>query len=181
MEHHYDAYADAGESAPTGCESDTRVPEGFTLAAQCGGDDLKAGQTTERKATELSAIACKEESVRSCYVGAVGVVLAVGIALSHSAPARAQGAPLEFKIYCSRCHGENGKGDGPDAATLKTHPRNFTDCGKMATISDATMFQAIKNGGASVNLSSDMPAWSAGLDDDQIHDLMKYIRGFCKK
>ena len=123
----------------------------------------------------------KEESVRSSYVGAVVVVLAVGMSLLRAAPARAQGAPLDFKIYCSRCHGENGKGDGPDAATLKTHPRNFTDCDTMSKISDATMFEAIKNGGAAVNLSSDMPAWSAGLDDGQIHDLIKYIRGFCKK
>ena len=119
--------------------------------------------------------------MRSSYVGAVVVVLTLGIPLSRPTRARAQGAPLDFKIYCSRCHGENGQGDGPDAGTLKTHPRNFTDCPTMSKISDATMFEAIKNGGASVNLSSDMPAWSAGLDDDQIHALMKYIRGFCKK
>lgn len=117
----------------------------------------------------------------SSYVGAVCLLLATGVLLSYPAPARAQGAPLEFKIYCSRCHGENGQGDGPDAATLKAHPRNFTDCATMAKISDQTMFQAIKNGGAAVNLSSDMPAWSAGLGDNQIRDLIKYIRGFCKK
>lgn len=109
--------------------------------------------------------------------------LVSAIALVGMSPitASAQGAALEYKIYCSRCHGMNGKGDGPDAATLKTHPRDFADCAVMAKISDATRFKAIKDGGASVGLSSDMPAWGAGLSDSQIHDLMKYIAGFCKQ
>ena len=114
-------------------------------------------------------------------VMAAAAALFAGICLSSAAPARAQGAALDFKIYCSRCHGENGQGDGPDAGTLKTHPRNFTDCATMSKISDDTMFKAIKDGGASVNLSSDMPSWAAGLDDGQIHDLIKYVREFCKK
>jgi hypothetical protein len=31
-----------------------------------------------------------------------------------------------FAQYCVTCHGENGKGDGPAAASLKPQPRNFT-------------------------------------------------------
>jgi cytochrome c oxidase cbb3-type subunit III len=95
--------------------------------------------------------------------------------------ARAQDASLLYKVYCARCHGFTGHGDGADAGTLKTAPRNFTDCKLMHTISDDTMFNAIKDGGAAVNLPNDMPSWSAGLSDDQIHALMKYIRGFCQK
>lgn len=97
------------------------------------------------------------------------------------AAANAQDVSLLFKIYCSRCHGDSGNGDGADAGTLKTHPRQFSDCKLMGTISDDTMFKAIKGGGAAVNLPDDMPSWSAGLSDDQIHALMKYIRGFCHK
>jgi len=98
-----------------------------------------------------------------------------------SAVAQAQDASLLFKVYCARCHGFEGHGDGADAGTLKTHPRDFTDCKLMQTIPDDTMFKAIKDGGAAVNLPDDMPSWSAGLSDDQIHALMKNIRGFCTK
>ena len=94
---------------------------------------------------------------------------------------RAQDAALLYKVYCGRCHGFEGHGDGADAGTLKTHPRDFTNCKLMATISDDTMFKAIKDGGAAVNLPNDMPSWSAGLSDDQIHSLMAYIRKFCPK
>lgn len=103
-------------------------------------------------------------------------VLAVG-----SSPVHAQNAKLSFKIFCARCHGEDGKGNGPDGASLSTHPQDFRNCAEMKKISNATMFQAIKGGGASVGLSGDMPPWGQGLSDDQIHALMKYIRGFCKK
>lgn len=88
---------------------------------------------------------------------------------------------LTFKIYCARCHGETGHGDGADAATLKAHPRNFTDCATMTKISDQTMFKAIKEGGASVGVSKEMPAWGSSLGDDEIHSVMNYVRHFCKK
>jgi mono/diheme cytochrome c family protein len=51
----------------------------------------------------------------------------------------------------------------------------------MAKITDDTMLHAIKDGGGSVGLSSDMPAWNQGLSDDQIKGLVQYIRAFCKK
>jgi cytochrome c oxidase cbb3-type subunit 3 len=51
----------------------------------------------------------------------------------------------------------------------------------MGTIPDDTMFKAIKDGGAAVNLPNDMPSWSAGLSDDQIHSLMAFIRKLCPK
>jgi cytochrome c oxidase cbb3-type subunit 3 len=45
----------------------------------------------------------------------------------------------------------------------------------------ATMFQAIKGGGSSVGLSDDMPNWNIDLTDDEIHDLVAFVRTFCKK
>src|SRR5262249_12871854 len=93
--------------------------------------------------------------------------------------ALAQDAALLFKVYCARCHGFSGHGDGADAGTLKTQPRDFTDCKLMRTISSDTMFKAIKDGGTAVNLPNDMPSWSAGFSDDQINSLIAYIKGFC--
>lgn len=110
-----------------------------------------------------------------------GLAAALLIVAGLRATAAAQDAPSMFKMYCARCHGDSGNGDGPDAATLQTHPRDFADCKLMATISDDTRFTAIKNGGAAVGLPSDMPAWNGGLTDAQIHALVGYIHGFCKK
>jgi mono/diheme cytochrome c family protein len=90
-------------------------------------------------------------------------------------------AKSDYGTFCVKCHGQDGKGNGPAAATLKTKPRDFTDCARMKTYSDDTLFKVIRNGGAANNLSADMPAWSQGFDDGEIHALVAFVRTFCKK
>jgi len=96
-------------------------------------------------------------------------------------PARADSAQDNYTAYCAKCHGADGRGDGPSAASLATKPQDYTDCAAMQKISDDTMFKVIKGGGASVGLPGDMPSWSDGLSDPEIHDLVAYLRTFCKK
>jgi cytochrome c oxidase cbb3-type subunit 3 len=109
----------------------------------------------------------------------MGAVLMAAVPASRAADMAA--AKQNYDTFCMKCHGPEGKGDGPAAATLTTNPRNFTDCAAMGKISDDTMFNVIKNGGGSVGLSKDMQAWSTGFADDEIHDLVAYVKTFCKK
>ncbi len=88
-------------------------------------------------------------------------------------------APTEYQQYCAGCHGKDGGGDGPLGAFLSPRPRDFANCKVMKTITDQTLFNAIKNGGASVGVSPNMPAWGGSFNDPQIHDLVKYVRKFC--
>ncbi len=90
-------------------------------------------------------------------------------------------APSVYKDLCTGCHGEGGKGDGPAAVGLNPKPKDFTDCEAMAAVSNETAFKAIKDGGQSVGVSPMMPSWKAFLQDQQIKDLVTYIRGFCSK
>ena len=95
-------------------------------------------------------------------------------------PARADSAQDNYTAFCAKCHGADGHGNGPGAATLATKAKDFADCTSMQKISDDTMFNVIKGGGASVGLPSDMPGWSNGLSDKEIHDLVTFIHTFCK-
>jgi cytochrome c oxidase cbb3-type subunit III len=104
------------------------------------------------------------------------VALAVPAAAGDVAATR-----KEFVKFCSKCHGTEGKGDGPQADALTTKPRDFTDCARMKTLTDQTLFTAIKDGGEAVHLSKDMPAWKDGMEDDEIHDLVAYVRTLCKQ
>jgi cytochrome c553 len=111
-------------------------------------------------------------------------IIACAIVAWAFAPVRAAdmaAAKTNYDTFCVKCHGPSGKGDGPAAATLSTSPRNFTDCAAMARISNDTMFNVIKNGGAANGLSKDMQAWSSGFEDGEMHDLIAYIRTFCAK
>jgi cytochrome c oxidase cbb3-type subunit 3 len=81
--------------------------------------------------------------------------------------------------FCASCHGQSGKGDGPAAAALNPKPRDHTDKETMSKLSDDELLKVIKNGGASVGKSPLMPAWGASLKDDQIKDVIAYVRTLC--
>jgi cytochrome c oxidase cbb3-type subunit III len=110
------------------------------------------------------------------------IVICAVVAVASTAFAQETVPPkMTYMMFCATCHGESGKGNGPSGASLSTKPRNFTDCKLMAAISDQTIFKVIKYGGAAAGLSREMPGWAASLDDNDIHGLVKHIRGFCKQ
>jgi cytochrome c oxidase cbb3-type subunit III len=109
---------------------------------------------------------------------AVLLLVATGFPVSAADLAAAK---KDYVRFCSKCHGTEGKGDGPQADALATKPRDFTDCTRMKGLSDETLFTAIKEGGEAAHLSKDMPAWKDGMDDDEIHGLVAYVRSLCSK
>lgn len=117
---------------------------------------------------------------RTSVLSVIVVLVVTMAALAASAGADSNQAALQYKIFCAKCHGFTGNGDGPDASTLSTRPRDFADCKVMAKISDATIYKAIKDGGGAVGLSTEMPPWSDGLGDDEIQNLVTFVRTFCK-
>jgi mono/diheme cytochrome c family protein len=98
----------------------------------------------------------------------------------YAAQAAGQAAS-NFSNLCSSCHGPSGKGNGPAAAALNPKPRDFSDCKVMAKDTDDILFKAIKGGGQSIGRSAMMVSWGGALTDEQIHELVSYVRSFCKK
>jgi cytochrome c oxidase cbb3-type subunit 3 len=117
-----------------------------------------------------------------------GLVLMGGpLILGHALQASADDASSmatarqNYSDFCARCHGADGKGNGPAAATLNPKPRDYTDCKSMAARSDAELFKVISEGGDAANMSPDMQPWGGTLSDEEIHGLVKFVRSFCKK
>lgn len=100
--------------------------------------------------------------------------------LSPSLFAAEKAASL-YKDLCASCHGTTGKGDGSAAAALNPKPKDLTNCKAMAADSNETLLKIIKGGGQSVERSPMMPAFGGALNDQQINDLVAYVRSFCKK
>jgi mono/diheme cytochrome c family protein len=96
----------------------------------------------------------------------------VAYALSLSAPDKvvSQGQAL-YEQKCLNCHGQSGNGNGPDAGTLSTSPKDFTDQAFMAQSSSASLFQAISAG-----ITPDMPAYTSTMDDNERWALVAYLR-----
>ncbi len=77
---------------------------------------------------------------------------------------------------CRVCHGISGNGLGILFRELHPNPRNFTCNQTMSTLPDGQLFWIIKNGSA----GTAMPAFK-NLDDEQIWQLIHYIRHFSKE
>jgi cytochrome c oxidase cbb3-type subunit 3 len=116
-----------------------------------------------------------------CDLLALLVILAVAL-LGTTTVVQAADVEQGKKLYgqfCASCHGQSGKGDGPAAAALNPKPRDHTDKEYMSKMSDEDMFKVIKNGGVAIGKSPLMPPWGASLKDDQIKDVVAYIRTLC--
>jgi mono/diheme cytochrome c family protein len=87
-------------------------------------------------------------------------------ALTTCAYAQDDAAAL-YKTKCQVCHGADGKGDTPAGKKLGAKDFHSPEVAKM---SDAELIEAVKKG------KGKMQAYEGKLTDDQIKDLVKYIR-----
>ena len=101
-------------------------------------------------------------------------------ALAEPKPGNAKAGKTVFTTYCTVCHGNEGKGDGPGAVALNPKPRNLSDSKLMATIDDATRLKAVTEGGASVNVSPVMPSFKEAMSEQQIRDVLAFVKTLAK-
>ena len=83
-----------------------------------------------------------------------------------------------FLRYCSGCHGEDGRGE---AKTFRPNVGNLAVKPLMDELSDEYLFTVIKKGGAAVGKNAAMPAWSAQLGDDDIRDVVAFVRTLARR
>lgn len=81
-----------------------------------------------------------------------------------------------YYSYCIACHGWLMHGDGPSASELNPRPRTLTRGDYMNKKTNLELFAVIKGGGEQVSLSSSMPNWGNVLQDQDIWDIIAFIR-----
>jgi mono/diheme cytochrome c family protein len=77
-----------------------------------------------------------------------------------------------YKENCAHCHGDTGKGDGPDARKHNTSPSDFTNAARMNVLTDGALFYKISEG------RRPMPAFKARLTEEQRWQLVLLMRSF---
>ena len=118
-------------------------------------------------------------------LGAVAVVLTL-VAASASAQPVPQGpllprdsadaaafrGGLVYANYCVTCHGINADGNGRAARLYTPRPANLRATDK----NDAYLVLIVRLGGEKMGRSPKMPPWGEELTDEQIHDVVAFVR-----
>ncbi len=95
--------------------------------------------------------------------------------LAGDAAAAAAGEQI-YQAFCAACHGAQGAGDGPAAASLNPKPTDLTDPTIMGQMDDNYLYWRISEGGAMAPFNSSMPAWKDTLEEEQIWQVIVYLR-----
>lgn len=101
----------------------------------------------------------------------VAVVAASSWIAAQPVPGNPDKGEAIYKEHCLRCHGRLGDGQGPDAADLIVRPTDFHQPQSRAK-SDFELLVAVSNG----VLFSPMHSWRERLSDEQMMDVIAYVR-----
>jgi mono/diheme cytochrome c family protein len=102
-------------------------------------------------------------------------------AATTAATGNAAGAQA-FKMYCTTCHGMEGKGDGLAAASLNPKPSNFAaggfkyDANGNGTKGDIDDIKAIVHDGAAKHGGSPLMASWPMLSPDQLQAVAEHVK-----
>lgn len=85
-----------------------------------------------------------------------------------NAAASAADAQSTYNSKCAKCHGQDGR-----SKTFRgkhTHARDLTDGGWQNDVTDERLFNSISNG------RGKMPSFKKSLNENQIDELVSYVR-----
>jgi len=88
----------------------------------------------------------------------------------QSSPAALDAARAIYLDKCVQCHGETGKGDGPDAAMYYPSPASLIDAKRMSGVTDGELFYEISQG------RKPMPSFKKRLTEEQRWQLVLFVR-----
>ena len=106
------------------------------------------------------------------------MLLLIRVGMTIGGPGNPGKGKRIYDQYCAPCHGKFGKGDGTRVTVeqLDPLPRNHTDASYMNQRTDVQLFKVDKEGGFSMNLSHIMPSWGHVLTDEDVWDVVAYVR-----
>jgi mono/diheme cytochrome c family protein len=118
--------------------------------------------------------------VLALAIAAIGVG-AAGLAWLLDTPGPRPGAPRAERVFlalCAECHGADGRGSWR-AALFLIRPGNLADGARAGAQPDQYYVDIIKHGGAPIGRPG-MPAFGAALTDDEIRELVAYLRSLAR-
>ena len=113
-------------------------------------------------------------------IAAIGVFTAA-LAWVLDTPSPRPGASRGERVWvglCATCHGADGRGSWR-AALFLIRPGDLGDRATTGRQTDEYLFDIIKNGGSPIGRPG-MPAFGTAVKDEEIRELVAYVRGLAR-
>jgi len=105
------------------------------------------------------------------YLSTAALIMILGAALAQAAP-----VAENWENHCTKCHGEDGKGQ--TKAGKKLQVKDYTDAKVQAAMSDEEIVKAITDGVFDKAGKEKMKAYKDELSAAEIKELLAYTRKF---
>jgi mono/diheme cytochrome c family protein len=106
------------------------------------------------------------------------LILGARFLFASTCPAQSEAAGI-FRTVCADCHGADGRGSTPKGKAGKIHDMHAAD---VQSQTDVQLTEIIINGRrSSRGLNYSMPSNKGKLTDDQVKQLVRYIRGLAQQ
>ncbi len=156
---HVKIIAQAPQYAQRGMTSFTLTPDGEVLLTTLG-------KLTEATGLILKLVPASQESDSSL------------LDTTENEKLSEEDAYNIFRTNCSRCHGPEGRGNGPDAPLLGIPLPDFTSDKFQSSRNDDHLRTVISEGGMAKGLSPLMPPWGLVLTNAEVDAMIATVRGF---
>jgi mono/diheme cytochrome c family protein len=84
-----------------------------------------------------------------------------------------------YELGCASCHGADGGGAAPGAVAFDMLTPDFGDCSFASREPDADWLAVVHQGGPVRGFASTMPAFGEAFTEEQILEILSYVRTFC--
>jgi mono/diheme cytochrome c family protein len=107
------------------------------------------------------------------------MVLTTFAALGMALQASPDTGRVLYREWCSSCHGDDARGESRTSVRLEVPAADLASCEVSSAEPEDLWVDIVSDGGESVGLSIDMPAFGEGATPEQIRAVVRYIKSLC--
>jgi high-affinity iron transporter len=133
-------------------------------------DTLQIGSLIYHLDSLIHVLAPVDTIAQAAGAAKAAVIRASGLTVAPTAYPNLLNGKAVFAAQCSKCHGNNGYGDGKEGLKLDPRPRNFHEEPRMSLLSPFAVYNTVRCGVQGTGMKS-----HPDLSDEEVWDVAFYV------